>query len=95
MEWPPQENEPTKHWLSAGPADAALSELVYFAKHRWIIERDYQELKQDQGLGQLKDGAGAAFIITPAYASSPTASWFPNGAGFPLCPQRLSAAPLR
>jgi SRSO17 transposase len=54
MEWPQQEKEPAKYWLSTLPADTALSELVYFAKHRWIIERDYQELKQELGLGHFE-----------------------------------------
>jgi SRSO17 transposase len=36
------------------PADTALVELVHLAKHRWIIERDYQELKQELGLGHYE-----------------------------------------
>jgi SRSO17 transposase len=54
VEWPKGENEPTKYWLSTLPADTPLAELVYFAKHRWIIERDYQELKQELGLGHFE-----------------------------------------
>jgi SRSO17 transposase len=54
IEWPKDENEPTKYWLSTLPADTPLTELVYFAKHRWIIERDYQELKQELGLGHFE-----------------------------------------
>jgi SRSO17 transposase len=54
VEWPRGENEPTKYWLSTLPADTPLAELVYFAKHRWIIERDYQELKQELGLGHFE-----------------------------------------
>jgi SRSO17 transposase len=54
IEWPKEEPEPTKYWLSTLPADTLLSELVYFAKHRWIIERDYQELKQELGLGHFE-----------------------------------------
>jgi SRSO17 transposase len=51
IEWPAGATEPTKYWLSTLPADTALVELVHLAKHRWIIERDYQELKQELGLG--------------------------------------------
>jgi SRSO17 transposase len=31
-----------------------LTELVRAAKHRWIIERDYEELKQELGLGDFE-----------------------------------------
>jgi SRSO17 transposase len=54
IEWPTDESEPTKYWLSTVPADTALVELVHLAKHRWIIERDYQELKQELGLGHYE-----------------------------------------
>jgi SRSO17 transposase len=54
IEWPSEEKEPTKYWFSTLPADTPLSDLVYFAKHRWIIERDYQELKQELGLGHFE-----------------------------------------
>ena len=54
IEWPAGESEPTKYWLSTVPADIGLVELVHLAKHRWIIERDYQELKQELGLGHYE-----------------------------------------
>ncbi len=54
MEWPQGEEQPTKYWLSTLPADTSLTELVRMAKHRWIIERDYQELKQELGLGHFE-----------------------------------------
>jgi hypothetical protein len=54
MEWPRGEAEPTKYWLSTVPADAKLSDLVRLAKQRWSIERDYQELKQELGLGHFE-----------------------------------------
>lgn len=54
MEWPADESEPTKYWLSTLPADTSLAALVHLAKHRWIIERDYQELKQELGLGHYE-----------------------------------------
>jgi SRSO17 transposase len=54
IEWPTREAEPTKYWFSTLPSDTALSELVHMAKHRWIIERDYQELKQELGLGHYE-----------------------------------------
>ena len=54
IEWPSAETEPTKYWLSTLPASTELRHLVRLAKHRWIIERDYEELKQELGLGQYE-----------------------------------------
>jgi SRSO17 transposase len=54
IEWPKGEAEPTKYWLSILPPTTALRELVHIAKARWLIERDYQELKQELGLGQYE-----------------------------------------
>jgi SRSO17 transposase len=54
IEWPKEEPEPTKYWLSTLPEDIPLKELVRIAKHRWVIERDYQELKQELGLGHYE-----------------------------------------
>jgi SRSO17 transposase len=54
IEWPKGEKEPTKYWLSTLPEDITLHRLVYFAKLRWRIERDYQELKQEVGLGHFE-----------------------------------------
>jgi SRSO17 transposase len=54
VEWPEGEVEPTKYWLSTLPADIAFRRLVDLAKLRWRIERDYQELKQEVGLGHYE-----------------------------------------
>ena len=54
IEWPREEKEPTKYWLSNLPASIPLRRLVLLAKQRWIIERDYQELKQELGLGHFE-----------------------------------------
>jgi SRSO17 transposase len=54
MEWPAGEHQPTKYWFSTVPPNVSLTELVRLAKHRWIIERDYQELKQELGLGHFE-----------------------------------------
>jgi SRSO17 transposase len=54
IEWPSDESEPTKYWLSTAPTDTPLVELAHLAKHRWIIERGYQELKQELGLGHYE-----------------------------------------
>ncbi len=54
IEWPEDEAEPTKYWLSTLPEAVPLERMVYEAKMRWRIERDYQELKQDLGLGHYE-----------------------------------------
>jgi SRSO17 transposase len=54
MEWPRKEKEPTKYWVSTLSPNTKLKALVKMAKHRWIIERDYQELKQELGLGHYE-----------------------------------------
>jgi SRSO17 transposase len=54
IEWPKGEKEPAKYWLSTLPVKTSLAELVHLAKHRWIIERDYEELKQELGLGHFE-----------------------------------------
>jgi SRSO17 transposase len=54
IEWPKGEAEPAKYWLSTLPANTKLKDLVATAKQRWIIERDYQELKQELGLGHYE-----------------------------------------
>jgi SRSO17 transposase len=54
IEWPKEATEPSKYWFSTLPADTSLTELVHLAKHRWIIERDYEELKQELGLGHFE-----------------------------------------
>jgi SRSO17 transposase len=54
IEWPKAEDSPTKYWLSTMPPETTLQALVKMAKHRWIIERDYQELKQELGLGHYE-----------------------------------------
>jgi len=54
IEWPSGEAQPTKYWLSTLAANLSLRDLVRMAKHRWIIERDYEELKQELGLGHYE-----------------------------------------
>ena len=54
VEWPDGEAEPIKYWLATLGADRSVVELVTEAKRRWRIERDYQELKQEIGLGHYE-----------------------------------------
>jgi SRSO17 transposase len=61
IEWPKKESEPTKYWLSTLPEKTSLKSLVKIAKHRWIIERDYEELKQELGLGHYEGRSWRGF----------------------------------
>ena len=61
IEWPKGEAEPTKYFLSTLPAGTARKELVRVAKLRWRIERDYQELKQELGLGHFEGRSWRGF----------------------------------
>jgi SRSO17 transposase len=54
IEWSKGEKKPTKYMLTTLPNDLAFSRLVDIAKLRWRIERDYQELKQEIGLGHFE-----------------------------------------
>lgn len=54
IEWPTDQAEPVKYILSTLPETAALNDLVSAAYQRWRIERDYQDLKQDFGLGHYE-----------------------------------------
>jgi len=54
LEWPAHEKEPTKYWLSNLPTSIRLRSLVATAKLRWRVEHDYEELKQELGLGHFE-----------------------------------------
>ena len=54
IEWHEDEPSPTKYLLSTLSADTTIPQLVDTAKLRWWIERDYQELKQELGLGHYE-----------------------------------------
>ncbi len=54
IEWPANDKEPSKYFLSTLAADTPMNELVSIAHQRWRIERDYQDLKQDFGLGHYE-----------------------------------------
>lgn len=73
IEWPRGEFEPTKYFLSTLSAATPLKELVRVAKLRWRIERDYQELKQELGLGHFEGRSWRGFhhhasLCVAAYA---------------------------
>ena len=61
IEWPEGEDAPTKYWLSTLPPETPLAELVSRTKLRWRSERDYQELKQEIGLGHYEGRSWRGF----------------------------------
>jgi SRSO17 transposase len=61
IEWPEGEDEPTKYWLSTLAKTISFRDLVDAAKLRWRIERDYEELKQEVGLGHFEGRGWCGF----------------------------------
>ena len=54
IEWPEDEDKPTKYWLSTLDENISFADLIAAIKLRWRIERDYLELKQEVGLGHYE-----------------------------------------
>lgn len=54
IEWPQGESEPTHYWLSTLPQEISFKQLVNNAMGRWMIERDYEELKSELGLSHYE-----------------------------------------
>lgn len=69
FEWPKGEKEPAKHGLCALPATIGFAAMVRMAKLCWRIERDYQELKQEIGLGHL-EGRSWRGLLPQSYTTT-------------------------
>lgn len=54
IEWPPKVDAPENFWFSNLPEDTDLQELVYWAKIRWYVEQNYQQLKDELGLDHFE-----------------------------------------
>jgi SRSO17 transposase len=61
VEWPKGEQGPTKFWLSTLPEDTTFERMIDLTMMRWRIERDYQELKQEVGLGHFEGRSWRGF----------------------------------
>ena len=61
LEWPKGEKEPTKFWLCTLPQDIDFARMIDIVMMRWRIERDYQELKQEVGLGHFEGRSWRGF----------------------------------
>jgi len=54
VEWPLSEPEPFRYWFSNMTETTTLQELVYWAKIRYFIEQNYQQLKDELGLDHFE-----------------------------------------
>jgi len=54
IEWPAGSTAPAHYWLSTLPDKMPFKHLIAHAKGRWMIERDYQELKSELGLSHYE-----------------------------------------
>ena len=54
VEWPLSESEPVRYWFSNLPETTTLRELVYWAKIRYFVEQNYQQLKDELGLDHFE-----------------------------------------
>ena len=99
VEWPDGATEPTKYWLSTMPPETSIQSLVKTAKLRWRIERDYQDLKQELGLGHYEGRgwrgfhhhaslciAAYGFLIIPRGMIPPSAAARAEGRSAPRLP---------
>ena len=99
IEWPADEPEPTKYWLSTLPADITRRAMIDLAKLRWRIERDYQDLKQELGFGQYEGRGWRGFhhhatLCIAAYGFLiAERGAFPPSAGNRPAPVKIPAIP--
>ena len=100
IEWPAGEPGPTKYWLSTLPPRISRRALVNTTKRRWRIERDYQDLKQEPGLGHYEGRgwrgfhhhatlciAAYGFLIIERAALPPSAGSCPAFLAVPALPE--------
>jgi SRSO17 transposase len=88
IEWPEGEKEPTKYFLSTLPKRTTLKQLVATVKLRWRIERDYEDLKQEIGLGHYEGRGWRGFhhhatlcIAAYAFLVAERGRFSPGGVG--------------
>lgn len=61
IEWPEGEEQKTTYTLSNLSVEMGLEEMVDLVHLRWRVERDYQDLKQEIGLGHFEGRSWRGF----------------------------------
>jgi SRSO17 transposase len=64
IEWTDGDSEPLKYFLSMATEQATPEQLVFVTKMRWRIERDYQDLKQEFGLGHYEGRGWRGLVLS-------------------------------
>jgi SRSO17 transposase len=88
IEWPLDDKEPMKFWLSTLNAKVTFAHLVHMTKQRWRIERDYLELKQEVGLGHFEGRGWRGFHHHATLCIAAYAFLVSERAAFPPCETR-------
>jgi SRSO17 transposase len=61
IQWDNGDEQPSRFWFSNLPSQTTTGRLVYLAKLRWRIERDYQEMKEELGLDHYEGRGWVGF----------------------------------
>ena len=91
-EWSSSESAPHKFYLSTLSKSTSLRTLVRFAKLRWRVERDYQEMKQEIGLDHFEGRSWRGFHHHAALCSAAHAFLALRRALFPPEQDQVDAA---
>jgi len=87
------DGEPIKYWLSNLPEDEDPGRLIYLAKLRWRIERDYQEMKGELGLDHFEGRTWSGFHHHCALVAAAHAFIALERALFPPGPTHFAEVP--
>lgn len=90
VEWPHGTDKPSHYWLSNLPQDTDFKSIIFLAKHRWRIEEDYLNLKQDCGLADYEGRGWPGFHNHCALSIAAYAFLVAEKVTFPPSRQRTS-----